>query len=252
MGMLNALGFQFLNAQGEEVEHTGSGLLEVASIDTTGQLPELKKCRFHILTDVTNPFCGPEGAACIFAPQKGATPEQVQLLDQGLQRIATLFAPIYGRPIHNIAGTGAGGGIAGGCLSLLNAAIEPGIEVIKQQLHFEQQIEEADLILTGEGKVDSQTLQGKVVSGVLQSAQKRQIPVIILTGNGSDAPLEQLHTMGMTALFSIHSAPMSLEKALNSNYTRTQLSSVSAQIGRILKINATIEKKFVQNNIMSK
>lgn len=245
VGMLAALGFRFLNAEGKEVAPTGSGLKQIVSIDCTGQMPELQDCRFHILTDVKNPFCSKEGAAYIFAPQKGATPKQVELLDEGLEHIATLLSTFYKQPINKVAGAGAGGGIAGGCLAMLNAEIEPGIEVIKQQLHFDEQIKGADLILTGEGKVDGQTMQGKVVSGVLTSAHRQMIPVVVLTGNCADAQTEPLYALGMTAIFSIHPAPISLKKALEPNYTATQLTKIAEQIARLSKINKFFEKKSV-------
>lgn len=234
-GLLQALGFRFLDANNNHLAPTGRQLVHIRKIDDSQKLKELEKCKFHILTDVCNPFCGKEGAAHIFGPQKGATPADVQELDKGLYHFATLIAETTGKQIKDIAGTGAGGGLAGGCLALLNAKIEPGIEVIKEFLHFDETIRNASLIFTGEGKIDAQTLQGKVITGILKSANQQHIPVIALTGNSSEADLPSLYKQGLTALFSIHSSPVSLKEALQPTYARRQLQHTAEQIIKTIK-----------------
>lgn len=234
IGLLQALGFQFRDAQGVPIPPTGDGLCHLASIQTEQALPELSACHFQLLTDVQNPLYGPNGAACIFAPQKGATPDQVQELDQALQRFAKLA---YQQTHHDInqPGAGAGGGMAGGCLAFLQATVESGIEAVKRALQFDQVIQGADLILTGEGKVDQQTRQGKVIAGVLKSARAQQIPVVALTGNCLDFD-PQLSKDGLTALFPIHPAPLTLTEALEPTFAAQQLERTTQQIIAMLNV----------------
>lgn len=234
IGMLQALGFGFADASGQPVAPVGSQLEQIARIETAHVMPELNDCRFHILTDVRNPFCGKEGAAYIFGPQKGATPSDVVALDKGLVHLAALIRQTTGKQIEATAGTGAGGGMAGGCLAFLHAELQPGIEVIKQLLRFDEMIQNADLIFTGEGKIDAQTLQGKVLSGILSSAHRLHIPVIALTGNCREAPLEELYQKGLTALYSIHPAPVPLEQALQPDFALKQVERTAEQIMRTL------------------
>ena len=234
IGLLQALGFQFRDAQGRPLPPTGEGLCQLASIHTEGALPELSACHFHLLTDVQNPLYGPNGAAHIFAPQKGATPDQVEQLDQALQRFALLVQQQTNRNI-NQPGAGAGGGMAGGCMAFLPATVESGIEVVKQALQFDEIIQGADLILTGEGKVDQQTRQGKVIAGVLKSARAQQIPVVALTGNCLDYD-PQLSRDGLTALFPIHPAPLTLTEALDPTFAAQQLERTTQQIIAMLNV----------------
>ena len=234
IGLLQALGFQFRDAQGRPLPPTGEGLCQLASIHTEGALPELSACHFHLLTDVQNPLYGPNGAAHIFAPQKGATPDQVEQLDQALQRFAQLVQQQTNRNI-NQPGAGAGGGMAGGCMAFLPATVESGIEVVKQALQFDEVIQGADLILTGEGKVDQQTRQGKVIAGVLKSARAQQIPVVALTGNCL-AYDPQLSSDGLTALFPIHPAPLTLTEALDPTFAAQQLERTTQQIIAMLNV----------------
>ena len=234
IGLLQALGFQFWDAQGRPLPPTGEGLCQLASIHTEGALPELSACHFHLLTDVQNPLYGPNGAAHIFATQKGATPDQVEQLDQALQRFAQLVQQQTNRNI-NQPGAGAGGGMAGGCMAFLPATVESGIEVVKQALQFDEVIQGADLILTGEGKVDQQTRQGKVIAGVLKSARVQQIPVVALTGNCLDYD-PQLSSDGLTALFPIHPAPLTLTEALDPTFAAQQLERTTQQIIAMLNV----------------
>lgn len=234
IGLLQALGFQFRDAQGRPIPPTGEGLCQLASIHTERALPELSACHFHLLTDVQNPLYGPNGAAHIFAPQKGATPDQVEQLDQALQRFALLVQQQTNRNI-NQPGAGAGGGMAGGCMAFLPATVESGIEVVKQALQFDEVIQGADLILTGEGKVDQQTRQGKVIAGVLKSARAQQIPVVALTGNCLDYD-PQLSNDGLTALFPIHPAPLTLTEALDPTFAAQQLERTTQQIIAMLNV----------------
>lgn len=235
VGMLQALGFRFTDAYGQEIGPGGKELERIAHIHTASALPELMTCRFHLATDVKTPFYGPQGAAAIFGPQKGGTPCQIESLDKGMKHFARLLRDTCGLDIAFLPGSGAGGGTAGSCLAFLAADLQPGIEMIKNYLHFDQRIREADLIFTGEGKIDAQTTQGKVISGILSSARRQHIPVIALTGHASETD-DTLYRAGLTAVFSIHSAPVSLEQALSPDYARKQIRQTTEQICRILKI----------------
>lgn len=235
IGMMQALGFHFTDHDGNEVGPGGKEMEKIVHIDSSQALPELKDCRFYIATDVHNPFCGPNGAAYIFGTQKGGTPQQIELLDRGMRHLANLIRETIGIDIKSMRGAGAGGGMGGGCIAFLEARIEPGIEMVKRFLHFDERIQGATLIITGEGKIDDQTLQGKVISGVVKSAYTYHIPVIALTGNKEEAG-EKLYEAGLTAIFSIHPAPVSLTQAIQPTYAHTQLRNTAEQIARMLNI----------------
>ncbi len=181
-GMMRALGMRFLDLTGAEVDPNGESLARIHSVDPSGLLSGMERIQFTALTDVTNPFYGPTGAAYVYGPQKGATPEMVKNLDQGLRHLAEVVQRTKGIDLQTIPGTGAGGGIAGGAVAWLNAHLRPGIEVIMDSLNFDEAAAWADVIVTGEGKVDRQTLQGKVVSGVANRALQLGKPLIIVCG----------------------------------------------------------------------
>ncbi len=243
VGMLQALGFRFLDKSGCDVCDGGENLLHIAKIDSSHAIPELENCVFDVATDVRNPFYGKSGAAHVFAPQKGANSDQVYTLDDGLKSFASLILKDYGLDLQNIPGAGAAGGLGGGCAALLKARLSSGVELIKEVLHFDQRIIGADFIITGEGKVDGQTLQGKVVSGVLDSARKNQIPLIVLSGNCQEKN-EILEEDPLVSLFSIHFSPVSLAEAMKSEYTREQVERISLMIFKMLKNNNKFADKF--------
>ena len=217
--MLQALGFRFLGAAGENIRPCGGNLERIRSYDAIHVHPELASCRFRVAVDVDNPFYGPEGAAYVFAPQKGATPEMVRQLDRGLQHFSALVLQEKGIDLQQIPGSGAAGGLGGACHAFLGAELLPGIEMV---------------LLTGEGRIDRQTLRGKVVAGVARHARERGIPVIALTGNATDLS-PALYDMGMTACFPIHPAPVSLEKAMEAEYARENVRKVVEEMMRVVK-----------------
>lgn len=232
-GMLRALGFRFLDKKGQEVPDGGAYLSEITDIDTTHILPELAECTFEVATDVSNPFYGPEGAAAVFAPQKGATPAQVPILDDGLRAFSTLVRKKNGIDLQQVPGSGAAGGLGGGCAVFLHARLASGIGIIRRLLHFDEQLAGADLVITGEGKVDAQTSRGKVVSGVIEAAQAAQVPVVILTGNCA----EPSGWEASVPLFAIHPAPVSLEEAMDRQYTLRQTKRVVRSLLLLLERN---------------
>ena len=222
LGMLQALGFRFLNKEGKILE-TGNGkiLMEVVSIDTSFVHPDLRTSHFTVACDVQNPFCGPEGAAYIFAPQKGADRKMVEALDAGMKNFAEVIFHKTGKDISNHPGAGAAGGMGGSLLAFLNAKLKPGIQLMLETLDFSNKIKGADLIITGEGKADKQTLMGKVPSGILAEARKQDIPVILLAGNIEDS--DELQQAGFEGVFSVNPPFISLEEAMRPEVARKNI-----------------------------
>lgn len=193
-GMLQALGVRFTDASGHSLclpgeAMTGAKLLDIEKIDTSGLHPALAHTRVTAACDVRNPFHGPRGAACVFAPQKGADKERVLLLDKGLQRMARLVMQQTAIDLQQQPGAGAAGGLGGALTAFLHATLTPGIEWLLQAVEFDRLLEGTDLVLTGEGKADRQTLMGKVPQGILEAAKKRSVPVALLAGQTEDEPL---------------------------------------------------------------
>ena len=235
LGMLQALGFRFRDRYGNELGKAqpmcGQLLNEIAFIDSSTALPALREARFTAACDVCNPFFGPEGAACVFAPQKGADPEMVAALDKGLQHLAQVIWQTTGRDIATLPGAGAAGGMGGTLSALLNAELKPGIDLLLDLTDFDKLIEGADLIITGEGKSDRQTVMGKVPSGILKRARRQGIPVILVSGSIEDADI--LNQAGFRAAFSITPAPMSLEEAMRPSTACRNIMQTVEQICRI-------------------
>ncbi len=229
-GMMQALGVRFTDDTGKEVEKGGKSLSAIRHIDTQNQLPELQDCTFHIATDVTNPFYGPQGAACIFGPQKGGDEEQIKILDRGMKHLAGLIFETTGKDISYLPGSGAGGGMGGGCVAFLQATISSGIELIMDYLRFDEFIQGADLLITGEGRMDRQTLFGKVPVGIARAAASRHIPVIAITGQVDTTADKALREAGLSAIFPIHPAPISLEKAMQPDYAYRNIRRTVEQI----------------------
>ncbi|MCJ0951803.1 glycerate kinase [Mammaliicoccus sciuri] len=216
IGLLQALGYQFLDKNGVDITLGAEHIHKIESIDESNVMPQIHDVKFEIACDVTNPFVGKQGASYIFGPQKGATPEIVERLDQSFIHFAEVIKTIKGKEICNIEGAGAAGGTAGGMLAFLNAELKRGIELVVDFVNFKDIIEEneIDLIITGEGKIDGQTSGGKVISGIAQIAKSYQIPVIAIGGT-VEMPLSALHEQGLTAAFSIANGPITLEEAMN-------------------------------------
>ena len=235
LGMLQALGFRFRDRYGNELGKAqpmcGQLLSEIAFIESSTALPALREARFTAACDVCNPFFGPEGAACVFAPQKGADPEMVAALDKGLQHLAQVIWQTTGHDIATLPGAGAAGGMGGTLSALLNAELKPGIDLLLDLTDFDKLIEGADLIITGEGKSDRQTVMGKVPSGILKRARRQGIPVILVSGSIEDADI--LNQAGFRAAFCITPAPMSLEEAMRPSTAGQNIMQTVGQICRI-------------------
>lgn len=235
IGMLQALGFRFFNKE-REILGTGGGILhEIFSIDCSCALSQLQGAEFTVACDVNNPFSGENGAAHMFARQKGADSCMVDTLDRGLRHFSLFIKRQLNKDIDNIPGAGAAGGLGGCFLAFLSASLEPGIEMVLNALCFREKIKGADLVITGEGKLDRQTGMGKAPSGVLREAQEQKIPVIAI--GGLVEGIEKLNQDGFLSVFSIQSGAVSLEQAMNKEFTKKNIESTITQILRIIRYN---------------
>jgi len=220
-GVLQALGFRFYDKNGKELGQGGRILEQIHFFDTSDVLPELKNAEFAIACDVDNPFSGINGAAYVYAGQKGADSEMIEELDKGLKNFAAVIKKQLGKSIDAIPGAGAAGGLGGGFVAFMNAVLKPGIGTILDAIDFDQRIRCADLIITGEGKLDSQTIMGKVPVGVLEYAKKQNIPVIAIGGEVDIT--ENFNEKGFLAVFSIQPGPVTLDQAMDKNYTSANI-----------------------------
>lgn len=201
-GMAKALGIKMLDAAGKEIAEGGGALAEIAAINTAAVDPRLASVRIEVACDVDNPLTGPRGASAIFGPQKGATPEMVQQLDANLSHYADMIRKEIGTDIEQIAGAGAAGGLGGGLMAFLSAELKSGVDIVLEATKLEDQLKDADFVITGEGKIDGQTVFGKTPIGVAKTAKKHSIPVIAIAGSlGSDS--HKVHEHGIDAVFSI-------------------------------------------------
>lgn len=237
--MLQALGFRFFDKEGHEVGSMEKGialcgalLSEISSIDSSSAHPALKKACFTAACDVRNPFFGPNGAAHIFAPQKGADADMVKELDVAMQHLSDVIFHTTGKDVSLHPGAGAAGGMGGSLHAFLDAQLKPGIELLLETLDFAEKIKDADLIITGEGKSDRQTLMGKVPSGILQEARRQHIPVILLAGAIEDTKI--LNEAGFRGVFSITPSPVSLEQAMQPEFAQDNIRRTVEQICRIM------------------
>lgn len=211
-GMLCALGLRLADAQGAELPRGGLALARLASVDIGGLDRRLADVQFEVAADVDNPLCGPNGASHIFGPQKGATPEQVVALDKALDHFADHCAPLLGNDHRNLPGCGAAGGMGFAAKAFLNASFRPGVEVVAQLVGLAEAVQGADLVITGEGRFDAQTLRGKTPFGVARVARAAGVPVVVIAGTLGEG-YQEMYAQGVDAAFSLASGPMTLEQA---------------------------------------
>ncbi|MDT0145693.1 glycerate kinase [Priestia aryabhattai] len=212
-GMAKALGAKLLDANGAEIKEGGGSLAQLASIDLTNLDSRLAEVKVEVACDVDNPLTGETGASAVFGPQKGATPDMVKQLDLNLAHYAAIVGKEMGIHIQSIPGAGAAGGLGGGLLAFLSAELKPGVDIVIKATQLESYIKNADLVITGEGKIDGQTIYGKTPIGVAKTAKKHSVPVIAIAGSigaGSEAVYEH----GISALFSVVPGAVSLQEAL--------------------------------------
>lgn len=234
-GLLSALGYRFLDDHGNELEPCGRSLSRIASIDQSGRMKELDECSFTVMCDVDAAFYGPKGAACLFAPQKGATEKIVEALDDGLRSLAALIKKTYGKSVQNQSYAGAAGGIGGSLWAMLGASLTPGIYAMLKTINFEARIADADLVVTGEGQMDSLTLLGKAPYGVCGEAAYNGIPTIAFVGSVADSA--SLNEYGFLSVYPTVPGPMPLEEAMRSDVAYENLKRTSTQVFRTLLIN---------------
>jgi glycerate kinase len=201
-GAANALGYEFLNENDQAVKPVGGNLAEIKSIKTDRVNPSLANVTFTAVCDVENPLTGKNGAAYVFGTQKGASPEQLQLLDDGLKNLANIIEKYLGVSINNIPGAGAGGGFGGGVIAFFNGTLKRGIDVVFDFTGFEEEVKKADIIITGEGKLDEQTLQGKVVAGVAVMAKQHSKKVLCIAGS-NELSTEEIQKLGVAEVYAV-------------------------------------------------
>lgn len=232
-GMLSALGVKFFDDLGRVLKGSGDDLGQIARIDMSSLIPEAQVSEFIIACDVDTPFCGPEGAAYVFAPQKGATLPMIEALDKGMFSFAKVIADKFKIDIVPINGAGAAGGLGGAFKAFFNANLTKGIEMVLNAISFDSMIQDADLVITGEGRIDFQTAKGKTAAGVLQHAQRLGIPTIAIGGSVKICP--ELKSMGFAGIYSIIHTPVSLEKAMQKDFASKSISRTIEQILTTIK-----------------
>jgi len=211
-GMLQALGVRLLDADGKPIGPGGGQLGRLATIDVSGLDPRLAECRIEVACDVDNPLVGPRGASAVFGPQKGATPDKVALLDANLGHYAAVMKAVLGADVAHLPGAGAAGGLGAGFKAFLGADLKPGSEIVATAVGLDATLADADLVVTGEGRIDGQTIHGKTPVGVATVAKRHGKPVIGIAGSlGTDS--EAVFSHGIDAVFSVLSRPCSLAEA---------------------------------------
>ncbi|WIM69778.1 glycerate kinase family protein [Corynebacterium suedekumii] len=237
-GAASALGVSFLNTDGEEFVPVGGTLKDVAAIDTSRAEGFLAGVSITVMSDIDNPLVGPTGAAHVFGPQKGADRATVDALDAGLTQVAETIHRDLGLEIANVPGAGAAGGLAGGLMAFCGAEIRPGIDVVLDAVNFPSVIADADLVITGEGQIDGQSLAGKVPVGVARWSLRHrngELPVVVLAGSvGAD--VDRVYAEGVTAVFPIGRTPGRLEDAIAR--TRENLEAAAQNVVRLIALAA--------------
>lgn len=212
-GMMQALGAKLLDKNLQPLQPGGAALAQLAHLDLSQLDSRLQQVKITVACDVDNPLCGEKGASAVFGPQKGATPAMVQELDNALHHYGTLLEQATGRAVLNVAGAGAAGGMGAALIGFLAAQLRPGIEIVIETLQLEEALRDADLVITGEGRLDSQSIHGKTPIGVARVAKRHQLPVIGIAGSLA-ADYQVVHQYGIDAAFSVLDRIVTLEEAL--------------------------------------
>lgn len=230
VGLLQALGARFLDSDDQPIAPGGAALRRLQRIDLDRLDPRLNRVEFMIAADVDNPLCGPRGASHVFGPQKGANPAQVEQLDNALGHFADLLARAIGMDVRNEPGVGAAGGLGFAALAVLQARFRPGIALVAELSGLAHAVKDADLVITGEGRLDGQSLHGKTPVGVARIAQAAGVPVIALAGSLGEG-YQRLYEAGIDAAFSLTPGPMVLEDAMTD--AAAQLQARAGDIARL-------------------
>ncbi len=227
-GMLSALGFVFLDAKGNRLEGCGLSLGKIAEIDETSVPRDVRQSEFIVACDVDTPFCGPDGAAYVFAPQKGATSEMVRQLDDGMRSLAEIIKGKYHTDIVPEEGAGAAGGLGGAFKVFLGAKLTKGVDMVLDSIAFDELIKGADLVITGEGKIDNQTAKGKTAAGVLRHSRAQGVPVIAIGGIVEYCP--ELQAMGYDGVYQVNEPDTPLSIAMQPSYAKERIRLTIAKV----------------------
>ncbi|GAE27306.1 glycerate kinase [Halalkalibacter wakoensis JCM 9140] len=242
VGMAQALGVSFMDGNNQEIGFGGGELNKINSIDTTNLDNRLKDTEIILLSDVTNPLCGPNGASVVYGPQKGANTATIKLLDRNLRFFGEMVKRQFSIDVFKMPGSGAAGGLAAGFFIFCNAESYSGVERIIDLIDLERHLPNADIVITGEGRIDSQTVNGKVPVGVARKAKKYGIPVIAIVGSIGEGA-ESVYSHGVDGIVDIVSEPISLEKALDEGISLIE--KTTERTMRIWDIGA--RKEFIKN-----
>lgn len=235
IGMLQALGYGFLNKDGQQVPFGAIGLKELETITDTYVLPELAECEFKIACDVTNPLCGENGCSAVYGPQKGANPSMIMEMDKWLRYYAALAREKFPKANLNEPGTGAAGGLGFAFLTFTNAVLESGIKIVLEETELESYVKGADVVVTGEGRLDFQTAMGKAPVGVAGLAKKFDIPVLAFAGSVTKDATE-CNKNGIDAFFPILRGISTLEEAMKPENAKQNLTDTAEQAFRLFNI----------------
>ncbi|SHH90653.1 glycerate kinase family protein [Desulfosporosinus lacus] len=211
-GLAVALGVKLLDSQGKQLPPGGAALASLSSIDMSEINPQLSKVKIEVACDVQNPLCGPEGASAVYGPQKGASPEDVKVLDAALNTLGERLSAVTGTKLLELAGGGAAGGLGAGAVGFLGAQLRAGSQIILEVSNADEKIKCADLVLTGEGRTDFQTAYGKVPVGVAALAKKHNVPVLVISGS-VEGPPDVFFAQGIQSCFSVSEGPGTLKEA---------------------------------------
>lgn len=234
IGMLQALGFEFLNERGSQVPYGAKGLENIRTINIENAMPELKECEFCVACDVKNTLCGDNGCSAIYGPQKGATPEMIEDMDMWLRDYARLTKEVLPESDANAEGTGAAGGMGFALLSYLGATLSSGVDLVIKETGLEDYVKTCDLVITGEGRLDGQSYMGKAPIGVAKLGKKYGKTVIAFSGCVTD-DARVCNEHGIDAFFPILKAPCSLEEAMNVDNAYKNLRDTAEQALRLIK-----------------
>ena len=224
IGMAQALGARLLDSDGTELGFGGGELSKLASIDLTNLDKRLADVQLEVACDVDNPLCGPKGASHVFGPQKGATPEMVEQLDANLAHYANIIRQTNGKEVIDQAGAGAAGGLGAALLGLFDASLRPGINIVMDAVNLAEVVKDADLVITGEGRIDSQTIHGKTPIGVARTAKQYNLPVIGIAGSTAQ-DCRVVHDHGLDAVFSVVLGATDLPTALKEATFNVEMTS---------------------------
>lgn len=241
IGMLQALGFEFLDRAGNPVSRGARGLKDLAEIRTENALPELRDCTFRVACDVTNPLCGAEGSSAVYGPQKGAAADTIEQMDRWLRAYAELTARVFPHASPDFPGAGAAGGMGFAFRSYLGADLAPGAGIVLEETGFERELASADLVITGEGRLDGQTAMGKAPIGAARLAKRHGIPVFAFAGSVTPEAAA-CNAAGIDAYFPIPRGVSSLEEAMDRENAVRNMADAVEQVMRVWKLQEKTKK----------